>query len=273
MCGISGVLDTQGTRTIWREPISRINDPQSHRGPEENDVLLELGLALVGHRRLSVAKGPPAIRVARELGIPVAYGIRASWENAAVDHSTAHEDSLRYRLTRALETRAIRKADHVFTRCEGLRSDIAARGIDAAKVTVIPNAVDTHSFQASQAPDPALKRSLSLDGKVVLGFVGSFYAYEGSICSSTPFLRFCRPTLPLPCCSWAAGPKRRAWGWKVMYARKSGRNSRQTAGRLSNPCATGATAWPTTNPSINGSPGRRCEHEGNGGIWLCCSRT
>ncbi|MBS0390164.1 MAG: glycosyltransferase, exosortase A system-associated [Proteobacteria bacterium] len=131
------------------------------------------------HAHSPVLNALPAIRVGRELGIPVVYEIRAFWEDAAVDHGTTHEGSARYRLTRALETRAIRRADHVFTICEGLRSDIAERGIDPAKVTVIPNAVDTHAFQASQAPDAALKRSLALEGKVVLGFVGSFYAYEG----------------------------------------------------------------------------------------------
>ena len=131
------------------------------------------------HAHSPVLNAVPAIRVGRELGIPVVYEIRAFWEDAAVDHGTTHEGSARYRLTRALESWAIRKADHVFTICEGLRSDIAGRGIDAAKVTVIPNAVDIEAFQASQAPDPALKRSLALDGKLVLGFVGSFYAYEG----------------------------------------------------------------------------------------------
>ena len=131
------------------------------------------------HAHSPVLNAIPAIRVGGELGIPVAYEIRAFWEDAAVDHGTTHEGSARYRLTRALETWAIHKADHVFTICEGLRTDIAACGVDPAKVTVIPNAVDIDAFQASQAPDPALKSSLALDGKVVLGFVGSFYAYEG----------------------------------------------------------------------------------------------
>jgi PEP-CTERM/exosortase A-associated glycosyltransferase len=131
------------------------------------------------HAHSPVLNAIPAIRVARELGIPVVYEIRAFWEDAAVDHGTTREGSLRYRLTRALETWAIRKADHVFTICEGLRADIARRGIDPAKVTVIPNAVDTETFQASQPADRALKQTLALEGKVVLGFIGSFYAYEG----------------------------------------------------------------------------------------------
>lgn len=53
MCGISGIFDTRGTSTIPRDLISRINNIQSHRGPDENEVHLEPGLAL-GHRRLSV---------------------------------------------------------------------------------------------------------------------------------------------------------------------------------------------------------------------------
>jgi hypothetical protein len=57
------------------------------------------------------------------------YEIRAFWEDAAVDHGTTAEGSLRYRATRALETWAIKRVDHVFTICEGLRRDIVARGI------------------------------------------------------------------------------------------------------------------------------------------------
>ena len=121
----------------------------------------------------------PAIRVGRRRGIPVVYEIRAFWEDAAVDHGTTREGSLRYRLTRALETRAIRRADHVTTICEGLRGDIVARGILPEKVTVIPNAVDVHAFAYRRPRDEALRTELGLSGSTVVGFLGSFYAYEG----------------------------------------------------------------------------------------------
>ena len=131
------------------------------------------------HAHSPVLNALPALRVGQRLGIPVAYEVRAFWEDAAVDHGTTHEGSLRYRLTRALETRALKRANHVFTICEGLRADIVARGIAAGKVTVIPNAVDTESFDTSGVPDAALKARLGLTGATVLGFIGSFYAYEG----------------------------------------------------------------------------------------------
>ncbi|MDP1650471.1 MAG: glycosyltransferase, exosortase A system-associated [Rubrivivax sp.] len=131
------------------------------------------------HAHSPVLNAIPALRVGRELGIPVVYEVRAFWEDAAVDHGTTTEGSLRYRLTRRLETHALRQAAHVFTICEGLRLDIASRGIPADKVTVIPNAVDIDNFEPGGTPDAALKARLGLDGATVLGFIGSFYAYEG----------------------------------------------------------------------------------------------
>ena len=53
MCGISGLFDPLGTRRFAPALVQRINNIQAHRGPDEDGVYLEPGLAL-GHRRLSV---------------------------------------------------------------------------------------------------------------------------------------------------------------------------------------------------------------------------
>ena len=131
------------------------------------------------HAHSPVLNAMPALRVGERLGIPVVYEVRAFWEDAAVDHGSTTEGSLRYRLTRRIETHALRQAAHVFTICEGLRGDIVARGIATDKVTVIPNAVDIGSFEPGGQPDAALQAQLRLNGVTVLGFIGSFYAYEG----------------------------------------------------------------------------------------------
>lgn len=131
------------------------------------------------HAHSPVLDAIPAIRVGRKLGIPVVYEIRAFWEDAAVDHGSTKADSLRYRLTRALETWAVRHADAVTVICEGLRSDLLARGIPPGKITVIPNAVDLDKFSVGGKPDAELKMKLGLGSSRVLGFIGSFYAYEG----------------------------------------------------------------------------------------------
>ena len=131
------------------------------------------------HAHSPVLNALPTLRVGRRLGIPVVYEVRAFWEDAAVDHGTATSGGLRYRLTRGLETHALRRAGAVTTICEGLRKDIVDRGIPAERVTVIPNAVDLDRFAGPGVADPALARELGLDGGPVLGFIGSFYGYEG----------------------------------------------------------------------------------------------
>jgi len=96
-----------------------------------------------------------------------------------VDHGVTREGAPRYRLTRALETFALKHADAVITICEGLRAEIVGRGIDPQKVTVVPNAVDIEKFVLGREPDLSLRRGLDLENVIVLGFIGSFYAYEG----------------------------------------------------------------------------------------------
>ncbi len=53
MCGIVGLMDLSGRSVISHDLISRMNESQHHRGPDEGDVHLEPGIGL-GHRRLSI---------------------------------------------------------------------------------------------------------------------------------------------------------------------------------------------------------------------------
>lgn len=131
------------------------------------------------HAHSPALNGVAAVAACKKYNIPVVYEIRAFWEDAAVDHGTSKEGGLRYRLTRALETYVIKKASAVTTICEGLRQDIVQRGVPEAKVTVIPNAVDLDKFSAHSDKDQAFAKSLQLENTMVLGFIGSFYAYEG----------------------------------------------------------------------------------------------
>src|SRR5438552_7854264 len=53
MCGIVGIFDVRGRRDISRELVSRMNESQHHRGPDECGLHVEAGVGL-GHRRLSI---------------------------------------------------------------------------------------------------------------------------------------------------------------------------------------------------------------------------
>jgi PEP-CTERM/exosortase A-associated glycosyltransferase len=143
------------------------------------DAVIPLERPDVLHAHSPSLTGVAAVRAGRRHGIPVVYECRAFWEDAAADHGTSSEGGLRYRLTKALETWVFRNADALTCICEGLRSDIVSRGIPASKVTVIPNAVDIQRFDYCPPRDDALGRELGLDDVTVLGFIGSFYGYEG----------------------------------------------------------------------------------------------
>jgi len=134
--------------------------------------------AQVLHAHSPVLNGIPALWVARRTGVPVVYEIRAFWEDAAVDHGTHGEESMRYRLIRAMETWLIRRVDAVGVISEGLAAELIRRGISPSKIFRIPNGVDTERFQPGPR-DPELEARWDLQGQVVIGFIGSFYRYEG----------------------------------------------------------------------------------------------
>ncbi len=144
------------------------------------------------HAHSPVLTALPALWAGRRHRLPVVYEVRAIWEDGAVDHGTTASGSARYRLTRALESFALRRASRVTTICEGLRKEICARGVAPERVTVIPNAVDTHRFPFDLPADEALRLRFGLAGKTVLGFIGSFYGYEGLELLVESFALMCR---------------------------------------------------------------------------------
>lgn len=131
------------------------------------------------HAHSPALNGLAAIRAGRKLGLPVLYEIRAFWEDAAVGNGTGSEHSAKYWLTRQMENRAVAQADAVAVICEGLREDLIARGFPPSKTMVSPNGVDMEMFGTPVPADPARAEALGLTGKTVLGFIGSFYPYEG----------------------------------------------------------------------------------------------
>ena len=138
--------------------------------------------------------------VARRHKLPLVYEIRAFWEDAAVGNGTGREGSLTYRGTRALETWACRRADAVGAICDGLLGDLRKRGIAPGKLFTIPNGVDLAQFGQPLPRDTALAARLGFaDDAEVIGFIGSFYDYEGldDLIAAMPALVAVRPKLQL----------------------------------------------------------------------------
>ena len=192
----------------WIEGIEFFRTPGASSGPSplrewrevralrrRLDALVEQWRPDQLHVHSPVLNALAALPVARARGIPIIYEIRAFWEDAAVGNGTGREGSLRYRLIRMLETRAARRADAVAVICDGLRRDLIGRGIDAEKIVVAPNGVDMSLFGSPLAPDPVFARRLGLSGADVVGFIGSFYDYEGldDLIAAMPLLLAKRP--------------------------------------------------------------------------------
>jgi PEP-CTERM/exosortase A-associated glycosyltransferase len=113
-------------------------------------------------------------------GVPLLYEMRSSWEDAAVSVGTTTEGSPRYRASRMLETLVARRADEVVVICEGLRSDLIARGVSPAKIAVVPNALPEEMFDlASQDQAAAVRQKHGLEHARIVGFFGSFFEWEG----------------------------------------------------------------------------------------------
>ncbi|MEZ6196145.1 MAG: glycosyltransferase, exosortase A system-associated [Planctomycetota bacterium] len=122
--------------------------------------------------------GQAALAVGRKLDLPVFYEIRAFWEDDAVDKGKFGEGGFVYRQVKRLETEVARDATRLVCICEGLKRDMIARGIPEEKILVSKNGVEVETFRPREK-DPALERKFGLEGKRVLGFIGSFFVYEG----------------------------------------------------------------------------------------------
>ena len=143
------------------------------------DALCEDWRPDILHAHSPALCGAAALRVARRRGIPLVYEIRAFWEDAAVGNGTARAGSVKYLLTRKLENHVVAGADAVVTICDGLRIDLVERGVAPERITIVPNGVDLSLFGDPPPRDPALAARLGLGEGPVIGFIGSFYDYEG----------------------------------------------------------------------------------------------
>lgn len=197
--------DTDGL-TFHRTPVPTARAPVLREFAEiaatakRLDALVEQTRPDILHAHSPVLDGYAALRVGKRRDLPVVYEIRAFWEDAAVGNGTGTEGSLRYNATRWLETRACRQADAVGAICEGLLGDLRARGgIDPAKLFTIPNAVDIEEFGHPGPRDEVLAAQLGLANAEVIGFIGSYYDYEGldDLLAAMPALVATRPALHL----------------------------------------------------------------------------
>jgi len=190
--------------TDWVEGLcfhrscAQVKGPSPWREWREMSILTDAIVALharwpfdILHAHSPALNGMAALQASRKLGVPLVYEIRAFWEDAAVGNGTGREGSAKYRLTRALENHVVHNADAIAVICEGLKIDLVARGVPASKITISPNGVDMDMFGVPPNLDMALAAKLGLRGVDVIGYIGSFYDYEGldDLIAAMPHMR------------------------------------------------------------------------------------
>lgn len=123
--------------------------------------------------------GLPALVAARRLGVPFFYEVRGLWEITRMSRDQKFAESISFDIQRHIESTLAQEADHVFTLTEPMREELILRGVDPAKITLLPNSVDAERFHARER-DESLAASLGIPpGVPVIGYVGTFVVYEG----------------------------------------------------------------------------------------------
>lgn len=130
------------------------------------------------HAHSSYTNAYGALPASRRHGLPLIYEVRTLWGESAVIESGWRSGSLKHRMLWRLELGAMKRADVVAPIARGIRDELVQRGVPAEKMHIMPNGVDTAKF-VPQPRNEALARSVGLEGRFVVGFIGSILRLEG----------------------------------------------------------------------------------------------
>lgn len=109
--------------------------------------------------------------VARIRGIPSILEVRDLWPDSIAAVGAIRNPWI-LRFLERLEKALYATVDHIVTVGEGYREDLIAKGVDAMRISIVPNGVDLGEFEVSPGR-PDLRSELGLDGKLVCAYVGT----------------------------------------------------------------------------------------------------
>ncbi len=130
------------------------------------------------HAASNYQVGLAAVTAARTIGLPVIYEVRGLWHVTRTSYDAPYADSEHYRLVDRLEVDVARAADHVLAISGAVADFLTEHGVERGRMSILPNAVDLDEFTPRDR-DVSLARELGLDGKIVVGMIGSMKPYEG----------------------------------------------------------------------------------------------
>jgi glycosyltransferase involved in cell wall biosynthesis/SAM-dependent methyltransferase len=130
------------------------------------------------HAASNYMNGIAANMVAKRLGIPSVYEVRGLWELTRISRQPEWKGSEAWNLMVRMETQAATQADRVIALTPALKNILISRGVEADKISIVPNAVDKTKFNPG-FDQSAWQKPNSANGKKVIGYIGSLLDYEG----------------------------------------------------------------------------------------------
>jgi len=116
------------------------------------------------------------IRIARRHAVPFVLEYNGSeiWMGRHWGRALKHEA-----ISRRIEQLNLASADLIVVVSRAMRDEIVARGIRDDAILVNPNGVDAERYRPG-VDATALRRQLGLEGRVVVGFIGTFGPWHGA---------------------------------------------------------------------------------------------
>ena len=130
------------------------------------------------HAHSPSLNGLAAYLAARRLNLALFYELRTLWEEAPSYGDRSLLGWLRFKISRWVESQLMKRVQAITVISQGLRQELVNRGICDDKIVVVPNGVDLERF-SPRATDETLKRQLGLHERFIVGFIGSFFFWEG----------------------------------------------------------------------------------------------
>jgi colanic acid biosynthesis glycosyl transferase WcaI len=104
-------------------------------------------------------------------GIPHVFEVRDIWP-ASILAVTGQRPGVVYRILEALELWMYRRSARLISFTRSYVADLTGRGVAAGKIDVVVNAANLELF-TPRPPDEALKQRLGLQGRFVVGYLGT----------------------------------------------------------------------------------------------------
>lgn len=171
------LLAKDGSVQLTESLSGGIRGPAQHYASLLVDMAREVKASVI-HSASDYTNGLAGVTAARALGLPSIYEVRGLWYLSRSAGMSEYADSEGFRAYEHLELQACLGADVVLTLTQAMLEELSRLGVPRSKMRLFPNGVDTTRF-VPLTRDDDLAAQLGLQGKVIVGYVGSMSAYEG----------------------------------------------------------------------------------------------